>query len=278
MTKTEIIILGAQKCATTSLFDVMTRAPRIVGASPKEPHYFSTCEDWRDGLDDYHRIYAAQDDALRLEASTTYTFFPHRKRGLWHDLHAYNPTLRLIYVVRKPVDRIMSHYKHVVRRGYFSGTLEKFALNKPQALSISRYYTQIRPFIERFGREQVLLLQYEDVISGRANRKVAEFVGLDPDALGSEPALSNESGAVRHRRFSEDRPAWKLLSAASPKTAERISRRLTRSPPASPDLSPELQGAINHMLEPDIRAFEKLSGFDLGHWRCVTMPQAARTG
>ena len=48
--KANLIILGAQKCATTTLFKILTRSPRIVGARVKEPHFFSSCADWTANL------------------------------------------------------------------------------------------------------------------------------------------------------------------------------------------------------------------------------------
>jgi len=274
MIKTDIIILGAQKSATTSLFDMMTRSPDIVGSDPKEPDYFSVVQDWRADLDQYHSIYSPKNGTLYLEASTSYTFFPHRNLRIWDDLYAYNPDLRFIYVVRKPSDRIASHYAHMWRRGYFSGSIREFALGEPLALSVSRYYAQIIPFIETFGRQQVLILRYEDVISGDANGKVATFLGLEPDAFGHHPSLANESKNLRHHRFSQKSALWRVASRASPRVADRLARLLTPSLRAKPVLDAEVASAITRVLETDIRALERLTGFDLTKWRDTEVRQA----
>ena len=260
--RTNLMIVGAQKAATTSLFDFLSGAEGVVGARPKEPHFFSTAGDWRNRLDAYHRIYGDQAGAIRCEASTSYTFFPHRRLQLWRDIHAYNPAMKIIYVVRRPIDRILSHFRHSVRRGYARGDIRRFVLDYPLPLAISRYHTQIAPFVETFGRESVLLLDFDELVSMAAatRDRIAGFAGLDPAALAALASPhSNRVGTVRHHRLQSVPAIGGLLDAL---TGRGRARRA-----AGAAMPPDLAAAIERALELEVRALERLMERDLSHWR-----------
>ena len=265
------MILGAQKCATTTLFDMLTRADIIAKVALKEPHFFSTTEDWARNIEDYHMIFDRRSTSIFCEASTSYTFFPHRKDRIWDDIHAYNPEMKMIYLVRNPVDRITSQYKHVVSRGYYSGSLESFITESPLPIDISRYHTQIRPYIDRFGRDRVLILDFSDFIERREStlQEIADFLDVDFRVLRDVgPVHSNDMSSARgHYRF--DRPGLFLRMArkASPGTWRAIVRRFSPSPPLAAEMSADRKRLILEVLEPEIAGMEGLMGKDLSEWR-----------
>ena len=103
------MLIGAQKSGTTALAQQLGGHPRICLSSEKEPASSTSSDDWRSGLDAYHALFAPAPGQLCLEASTMYTFLP--EFGGTHDrIHDYNPDVKLLYVMRDPVERMLSNY------------------------------------------------------------------------------------------------------------------------------------------------------------------------
>lgn len=261
-------IIGAQKCATTSLFASLSTWPGIAPCEPKEPQFFSTVDEWRSNLPAYEAQFRG--DGLGIEASTSYAFFPHRRLRVWDDVHSYNPDAKIIYVVRDPVQRIVSHYVHVRQRGYTEKSLEDFTLKESLALDVSRYALQIRPWIERFGASQVLILDFAELVGDHdaSLEKVAAFLGVArPENSTSSLERTNtaEQGRVHHR-FDRQGRVMKALSAIAPGRARWIRSKLTPKV-EKPEVPQELAEAIIRVLETDISEMERLTGWDLQHWR-----------
>ena len=136
----DFMIIGAQKCGTSSLASMLSQHRQICFCKAKEPHFFSRHEDWATRLDVYHRLFSPRPGQLCGEASTSYSFLP--EHGPTHErLHEYNPALRLLYLVRDPVERILSQYNHELLRGWTRGPLEVEVLENPTYLDRSRYAT-----------------------------------------------------------------------------------------------------------------------------------------
>ena len=260
--RTNLVIAGAQKAATTTLFDLLARSDEVVAAKPKEPHFFSTVDNWRSRLDEYHRIYRGQAGTIRCEASTSYTFFPHRRVGLWDDLREYNPAMKIIYVIRKPTERVLSHYRHSVRRGYTRAGVEGFVRDYPLAMAICRYHTQIRPFIETFGRDNVMLLTFEDVVAQQDETlaRITRFAGLPQASLARAGEVhANRSEDIRHHRLRALGALGGVIDALGAR------RRAARA--AAAEMPAEMAQAILRELEPEVAAMERLMDRDLGAWR-----------
>lgn len=269
--RTDIFIIGAQKAATTTLFEILCTSPRISGASNKEPHFFSTSSDWKAELPAYEALFDRRDDAIYLEASTSYTFYPHRRLGIWDDIFEYNPEARFIYIVRNPLDRIIAAYRHGAARGYGKVDFEHYVLRNPLALRTTRYHTQIMPFIHRFGRERVLLLEFGDFVGNQATTlaEVAVFAGLPRDHFGDAVAHSaNTAQAGKPPHWLDTPPApLALMRERFPRAWYALTSKFHRSPPEKPVVARELRRAIGHMLEPEIAGMEELMQRDLTDWR-----------
>lgn len=269
------MILGAMKCGTTTLADALKDHPGVSFCRVKEPEFFSKHADWRNGLSHYHALFEQRDGALYAEASTGLTFYPHFNLGVWNDLFAYNPALRFIYLVRDPIDRIVSHYMHIYERGFTDYGLEEALRKVPVLMNNSRYHAQIAPFIERFGRDRVLILEFKQLVNDRTGTlgRVASFAGLDPAGFPEEARHSNASigGSKPHRRFDPPGHWAHLLRRYTPQPfRERLWRTITRPGQRSFTSKPEFPAAqkeaIVRMLATDIVALEKLMGCDLSTW------------
>ena len=206
----EFIIIGAQKAGTTSLYAALATHPKIRAASKKEVHFFDY--NYHRGLGWYLRHFPAparrRGGAITGEASPYYLAHPHAARRI----HAAVPGVRLIAILRDPVDRALSHYfshrfharKHgqvpltmeeafdgeearvmpelgrmLADEGYDSHAFQHFSY-KTRGL----YAGQLERFFEFFPRDQVLLLRSEDFFArpGEVVSRCHRFLGLEPEA------------------------------------------------------------------------------------------------
>ena len=118
----DFVIIGAAKSGTTSLYDFVTKHPRINPAYTKEPHYFSWPEGF--GLWYYKSNFPITTKHLTGEASTGYFLNPEVPARMKVAI----PDAKLIAILRNPVDRAYSHYHYARRQNRETSTTFEEAL------------------------------------------------------------------------------------------------------------------------------------------------------
>lgn len=271
----DFMIIGAQKCGTTSLAAQLAEHKEVAFCRIKEPGFFNTTEDWQAQLPGYHALYRPLPGQLAGEASTMYTFFPE-----WRDtpirLHQYNPDLKLIYLMRQPVERVISNYSHDLVRGIVKESPETVIFRDPHYINCSRYGMQIRPYLELFPRENLLLLLFEDYVADQAQalRQIANFLAIDPDAFAdtSEVHAHKTVGETQLRsallRDFVGSTAFDPIRRAVPAAIRQpIRRYLSNTLAEKPHFSTELKQMIWRLVEDDVTIIEQLMGRPLEAWR-----------
>lgn len=274
--RVDFMMIGAQKCGTTSIAAQLAGHPQICFCTEKEPGYFHKTEDWRAGLDGYHGLYHPRPGQLLGEASTFYTFFP-EFRGTAERLYDYNPALKLLYVMRQPVERIISHYTHNLVREIDTRSPDVAVFQDPHYIYRSRYAVQIRPYLELFGPDNVLLLVFEEYKADQIATlyRIAEFLGLDPlpfdqtdttpqhQSVG-QPYLRSET----LRNFTHTDVFQKMRSVVPAAIRQPIRHKLLSNKiETKPDFSPDTRRALWRMLEDDVNSIEGMLGRRLDEWR-----------
>jgi hypothetical protein len=195
------IVVGAMKAGTTSLYHYLRSHPQVFMPKIKELDFFAEGMNWTRGLDWYrHQFGAAPPEAVAVgEASTVYTKFP-RYDGVAERMASIVPDVRLIYVVRHPIDRIRSHYEHRVASGAETVPMEIAVFENPIYIDYSRYALQVEQYLPHFPREQLLIISSEELRHHRAStiRRVYGFLGVDPDYVA--PTLDREFYQTGQRR------------------------------------------------------------------------------
>lgn len=194
--------LGTQKGGTTYLHRLLQQHPQVFLAHPKEVHYFSLHQDR--GLDWYANHFADASTRQRCGEVTPYYLF----HSLAPERIAVElPAVKLIVLLRDPVERALSQYFHSRRLGLepleleaaFAAESERLAdadetLQRGEShcshqqhsyLSRSRYEQQLPRFNALFGDEQLLVLRSEDLFDQpqRVWVKVLTFLGLESEPL-----------------------------------------------------------------------------------------------
>jgi hypothetical protein len=269
--KVDFIILGAQKSGTTSLFDILDSHPKLEGCHGKEPHFFSRTEDWKKNFAEYEKLYAQREDALYFEASTSYSFYPRLNLELWNDFKEHNPKMKFIYIVRKPLDRIISHYMHAYERGYTDRNIETELTEDGSYIDRTRYYTQIKPYVDTFGIDNVLLLDFKDFIKNRDKviKEIGAFLGIDMQLLPEQENVhSNASigGGKTNVKYENPGFAMKVIRKVTPGLYDKITDNSERRFESKPKLTPKFERMIARMLEMEIDALEGLFKKDFSDW------------
>ena len=176
------LVIGAMKGGTTSLYHYLRAHPQIYMPPFKAPEFFAGEPHGRRGIDWYRRQFAAAGPGVVAigEASNVYTKYP-RYPGVPQRIAQHIAHVRLVYVVRDPIERIRSHYQTRVAEGTERAAFEVAVFDNPIYLDYSRYSVQIDQYMSCFPREQLLVFTSESLRSERTAtvRRVYEFLGVD---------------------------------------------------------------------------------------------------
>lgn len=193
--RVSFLIAGVQKGGTTALFDYLGDYPDVALSTVKEVHFFDDeARDWSStDYADYHANFGAPDGRPTGEATPIYSYWP----GALERAKAYNSALKLILVLRDPVQRAWSHWRMEFARGAETEPFAWCIRQGRQRLFASEPWGHHREFsyVERgfygeqlervfglFPRGQVLVLT-SDALRGEpatALDTVRGFLGLPP--------------------------------------------------------------------------------------------------
>lgn len=232
----DFVIIGAMKCGTTGLFHHLRKHRGIVGSKNKETNFFTRHYD--KGLPFYTQKFEGTDKQFFFEASPNYTkrhLYPHTAQRM----HATLPNAKLIYLMRDPIDRAMSHYRHNFAAGREKRPYSK-AFNRPNYVKTSQYHYQLEAYLQFYPRDQILLVSAEqlwnnpgDVLPG-----ILKFVGIRPS--------------------SSSRRSAQLLPMHSSKNK--------KVQPAKTQLNSRQYRVLRKALEPDVAKLREFSGMPFAEW------------
>jgi hypothetical protein len=256
------VIIGAMKGGTSSLYHYLSAHPEICMSSIKETNYFIEEKNHRRGQAWYESLFRGAAKQYG-EASPNYAKWPWF-RGVPERMHALVPEARLIYVVRDPIERMISHYAHSVAAGNESRPIDE-ALCPPAArryLAPSQYYTQLQVFQERYPRRQMLVLSSESLRQARrtALRQVFEFLGVD--SAFDCPRFDLEHHQTEQKFADAFRVRWPqaLWSRLRGKGKQSAVSKPARQ------LADQTRRQIAEFLGPEIESFRRLTGHRFAEW------------
>ncbi len=203
MIKPDFIIIGAMKGATSTLHTQLAMQSGIFMTTPKEPNYFSDDAEYERGEQWYNSLFdEAMAGDLCGESSTHYTKlpdYPLTTRRMAKRLK--NP--KLIYVMRHPVDRLISHYIHQWSQNVIKCDINE-AIDKYEELTAySCYARQLAPFFKQFGQSNVLPV-FTEVIRQDPQKqleRVADFIGYQGQVEWKEDVAAQNISGERIRAF-----------------------------------------------------------------------------
>lgn len=271
-----LIVIGGQKCGTTSLHFYLAAHPQISMSATKELDFFASWG-WRRGLAWYESQFP-EPARVRGESSPSYTAFPHVP-GVSERMRRTLPEVKLIYLVRDPVERMISEYLHAYGRGAETRPLAAVfsdpGFEDSAYVAKSRYAMQLERYLELFDPRDILVLEQRRLSADRrgALREAFAFLGVEEsfsprfarrynrahDERRSRRALESARATLTPERFD-------ALSARTPARLRRLADRSLWRPVPRPPLAPALRDRLVSLVARDTARLRELTGLALTDW------------
>ncbi len=194
------------KAGTTSLHDYLETHPQISMSDPKEINFFSNPKYWRKGTAWYEKHFA-DDGQVWGESSTSYSCYPLRK-DVPERIFDYKPSIKLIYLIRDPMSRFLSHYSHWLSNGLEKRPLseviadDKFELTEGYYLQ-SLYYYQLQRYLKVFPKEQIHIVSSNSLRNSQHEtlEQIWKFLGVSSDVPPPPTMTANRSSSKLQRNL-----------------------------------------------------------------------------
>jgi len=305
--KPNFFIVGAPKCGTTSLHEYLQRHPDVFMPFFKEPHYFgsdlegSRFRQFRGKPARYLKLFRDARGEKRIGESSPWYLVSQRAA---EEIQAYDPTAKIIIMLRNPIDMMYSMWSQFRYSG--NEQIESFetalaaeadrragrrirraahCITGLYYRDMARYVEQVPRYFNRFGRENVLVIIFDDFRADTPAvfRSVLDFLALDSNITMSFD-IHNPNKEVRlewlqklivNSGFSlmllKDQLTYLATTHSlvpysyRTRAVEGVIAVYTKYERRSP-LTAELRQRLAAELEGEIDALSALLDRDLSHW------------
>jgi len=273
--KPSFIIGGAPKAGTTSLYRYLDQHPEVCMSARKETSVFIDNKSLEWLSDNYYRHYDGEPAVGEASAgSLGNPAVPER-------IHAALPEVRLIFILRDPVERIHSHFaflqgaQSIDPEVSFSSFIRSEVEWRDTLLDLGRYHQHLTRYERYFDREQMLVLLFQDLTSNTDQlvNEVYRFVGVDPSFqpdLGKHNPTREPRFPGLHRVLTR---AWMTVReyvdvylANRTRSLRRVVKQVVTKESESRSMTPEDQAYLRDLYAEPNRKLEQWLGRDLSHW------------
>jgi hypothetical protein len=198
------IIIGAMKSATTTLYEQLRLQEGIYLPSLKEPNFYSDNNVFKLGHEWYESLFInAKTDDIIGEASTHYTKLPTHPCTIPRLVEHNQKVSKFIYVMRHPVNRLISHYIHGWTENKIKVSINEAIFNHPELIEYSLYSKQLEPWLTQFGTHSILPVFFERFMSYKEEElnRVCKFIGYESCPSWIEDSEKTNVSSERIRRF-----------------------------------------------------------------------------
>ncbi|MEO1286753.1 MAG: sulfotransferase [Chloroflexota bacterium] len=309
MTMPNFLMIGAAKSGTTTLYNYLKRHPQVYMSEPKEPYFFATegeeinfhgpgDNDYAhreivNNLKDYQALFDGVTDEIAIgEASA---FYLYSKRAA-DNIKRYIPDVKLIVVLRNPVDRAYSSYKHMMRdMREKEATFEDALVAETKRIQAGWYpiwhYTQagfyfenLNYYFQHFSPDNIQVYLNEDLRDdpARVASQVFDYLGVD---LAYEADTFNnynvsyipKNKALQNARkflLTPNNPVKEFLKPLLPRAlrqqmGQAATNFIDRVNVKDESISTETRQALIDVFASDIEQLQDLINRDLSHWLTV---------
>ena len=299
----DFLVIGAPKAGTTALHAALAQHPQLHLSSVKEPKYFlcrdapppsyrgpgdaHSVQEWVWRRRDYEALFAsAPADSLCGESTPFYLYDTDAQRRIAHTL----PKVRLIAVLRDPVDRLYSNWMHLWADGLepISDVVQACAAELDRIdrgwapfwhyRSLGMYGRQLSALYETFDRDRVLVLRYRELVDAPDSTldRVCRFLGVDEGAVTSVPSDNSRpyvQRTVRTRMLAPVVRTGARVGALFPPHMWRgaskplLTGLQTGGDAGRPPLRAEARARLLEPFISDIALLEQVTGQSFEDWR-----------
>ena len=219
---------------------------------------------------------SADQSSLRGDVSTTYTMEPDYPDVAKRAKEVIGDELKIIYIVRNPVQRTISHHQYMMNQanGFGPDINEEIDL-QPSLIQYSLYAMQIKPWLACFERENFLFIKFEEYVAAReaTMKKVYKFLGVDNIEVPLIETGVNRTGTARVARpgiqqIYRSEVFQKIIRPLTPNFIRNGLRHALTKKTAFSKISPTIE-TINKIIEgvrEDMIQFQTLAGWSACSW------------
>ena len=265
------------KAGTTTLWADLRSTPGIFMPFMKEPSCLAS-EDVLSGRGRAkyaHHFKRATEGVLVGDASTAYTKLPDHPGVPERAYTLLGPDLKLIYLVRDPIDRLISQHKHEYGFGLMPASLGDALAEFDRLIQYSRYQLQLEPWINQFGKEALRVVTFENYIRQRrsAFNDVLNFLGARGRPLNHDSTIVHNADQpripVKGRAFRllNNPIYWEALRPLIPSPVRRaIGRVLAKDLPPPLGLPAETLLTVGELFREDLEWLRDELQVDVTLW------------
>lgn len=284
------LCIGTQKAGTTTLHDILIQHPEVYLPESKEAHFFDINEHYERGLKWWVDTFFSSVRSETIIGAMTPEYLYYEEVPL-RILETLGPNIKIIVLLRNPVDRAFSHYLMTKRRGFENYSfkeathLEKdrikdgeFERSHFSYTSRGMYCEQVKRYRNIFPKENILVVRFEDDLLDNRQAtisKILNFLELDDMPLNVN-MKSNKATQARFKRLSsliyKDSNLKKILRyfIKSSTIKIKINTYLDSLNQTTKNISTLTDDEKNYYLNKyfinDIKALEDLLKIDLERW------------
>ena len=245
------LIVGAPRAGTTSLYEFLKRTPGIYMSPMKEPHYFSSfspnkmygnpVRDKKKYLSLFKNV---KDEVAIGEASTTYLWDKNACNSIFNTI----PNVRIVIMLRDPVQRAFSHYLMRVGGGYYS--------------------KQVKQYLEKFGGNLVKIIIFEEFIKNpkKSVKELLDFLQVNADSPKGIETVHNEFTVPRGKIITlllQNKIVRKIGEQIPASYYEPFVKNVLGKKISKPMISDEDKEFLEELYRDDVKKLEMILGREL---------------
>ena len=277
-------IIGVQKAGTTTLFDWIGQHPNVyVNPASKDYPFFCSDEAFLKGVESFSKYFSSvNNEKIILGASANDLYIPQAA----FRIHKVIPSAKIIVILRDPVFRAFSAYRYAVERSIEKRTFQQavedeingmiyadpFENRQKSYLLHGLYSEQLERIFTLFSKEQILILQFGDLISNPEStmRKVFNFLGIDEDFLPTFNKINETRGGNRFKLINKvlynqkylKKGLFKVIRGVIPPNIRYIIRQrlveINRIKIDKIDLQDEIKECLTTYYQDDLKKVSKI--------------------
>ena len=291
------LIIGAAKSGTSAIYHYLKQHPQIYMSPIKEPYFFAfegeklnfqgpgltINESSIKEIESYRNLFQGVSDEVAIgEASTLYLYIPKAPTLI----KQYVPNIKLIAILRNPVDRAYSSFMHLIRDQQEPITDFAQALKAEESRiqnnwgflwryqDIGFYSVQLKRYFEKFDRSQIKVYLYDDFKNDPVSllQDICSFLNVDENFMPDMSIKRNVSGVPKSRLLQnflrkKPSPLKGVLKTFIPySVGDKIRGYLLSKNLAKTELQPQVRKQLLQVYREDILKTQDLIGRDLSKW------------
>lgn len=304
--KPNLFIVGAPKCGTSSVYHYLNQFPEVFMSRDKEPHFLAF-----NGEKNFVSVFGDQNsyDTLRKhpfpvtdekkyqklfksngnfkyigEASTLYLYSKLASQKIYHEYDA--PDLRIIMILRDPVERAYSQFLHHVREDLESTDDFQRAFKDEDARinngpfwhyrKVGLYAEQVNRYYRQFDNSKILVLKFEDFKTDfdKIKQTISSFLNLQPIRKTETSEMRYNATGYPVNKFVQkilttlaSVPFKSTLKNILPSGLINTYRGVRQKNLFKPDLDTEIKKELYAFFKEDIRQLEEITGMNFQEWK-----------